>query len=245
MEVLGHQHNTPEWSLFIDTSEVSLKAVLLYNGNKYPSVPLAYAVNLKESYEYMKLLLEKIHYEKYKWNICGDLKVTALLIGLRLGYTKYCCFLCEWDSRDGKIHYSHKQWPRRDSLIPEKKNVLNSPLVNPEKVFLPPLHIKLGLMKNYVKVVDKNGAGFVYLKRKFAMLSDAKIIEGIFVGPQIRELIKDEQFEEQLNEIGNAAWQAFENVTKSFLGNHKAENCHETVSDILTGYKAMGCNMSL
>jgi hypothetical protein len=48
----------------------------------------------------MKLLLEKIHYEKYKWNICGDLKVIALLLGLQLGNTNYCCFLCEWDSRD-------------------------------------------------------------------------------------------------------------------------------------------------
>jgi hypothetical protein len=31
----------------------------------------------------------------------------------------------------------------------------------------------------------------------------------------------------------------------TFLGNHKAENYHEVVSDLLTAYKAMGCNMSL
>jgi hypothetical protein len=29
------------------------------------------------------------------------------------------------------------------------------------------------------------------------------------------------------------------------LGNHKEENCYEIVSDLLTAYKAMGCNMSL
>jgi hypothetical protein len=58
--------------------------------------------------------------------------------------------------------------------------------------------------------MDKNGAGFVYLKHKFPRLSDdAKIKEGIFAGPQIRESIKDEQFEEQLNEVGRAACQAF------------------------------------
>jgi hypothetical protein len=34
-------------------------------------------------------------------------------------------------------------------------------------------------------------------------------------------------------------------VTKSFLGNHKAENYNEIVSDLLTAYKSMGCNMSL
>jgi hypothetical protein len=80
-------------------------------------------------------------------DICGDLNVIALLVGLQLGYTKYCCFLCEWDSRDRKNHYIQKQSPKRDSLIPGKKYVLNNSLVNPEKVFLPPLHIKLGLMK--------------------------------------------------------------------------------------------------
>jgi hypothetical protein len=94
MEALGHQHNTPEWRLFIDSSKVSLKAVLLHNGNKYPSVPSAHAVYMKESHENIKLLLGKIHYGKYKCNICGDLKVIALLLGLQLGYTKYCCSLC-------------------------------------------------------------------------------------------------------------------------------------------------------
>jgi hypothetical protein len=116
---------------------------------------------------------------------------------------------------------------------------------NPEKVFISPLHIKLGLMKNFVKVMDTNGAGFMCLKHKFPRLSDAKIKEGIFVGPQIRELIKDEQCEEQLNEVGKAAWQALKNVMKSFLGNQKAENYQEIVSDLLTAYKAMVCNMSL
>jgi hypothetical protein len=81
------------------------------------------------------------------------------------------------------------------------KNVLNNTLVNPEKVSLPPLHVKLGLIKNFVKAKDKNGAGFMYLKHKFPRPNDAKIREGIFVGPQVRELIKDEQFEEQLNEV--------------------------------------------
>jgi hypothetical protein len=34
-------------------------------------------------------------------------------------------------------------------------------------------------------------------------------------------------------------------VIKIFLGNHKAENYHEIVSDLLTAYKPMGCNMSI
>jgi hypothetical protein len=51
----------------------------------------------------------KIQYEKYDWNICGDLKVTALFLGLQQNYTTFCCFLWEWDSRDRKHHYTHKQ----------------------------------------------------------------------------------------------------------------------------------------
>jgi hypothetical protein len=35
------------------------------------------------------------------------------------------------------------------------------------------------------------------------------------------------------------------NVMKTFLGIHEAENYHEIVSDLLTVYKPMGCNMSL
>jgi len=58
-------------------------------------VPLPHAANMKGCYENMKLLLEKIQYEKYNWNFCGDLKVIALLLGLQFGYTKFCCFLCE------------------------------------------------------------------------------------------------------------------------------------------------------
>ena len=105
MEVLGHEFNPDQWRLFIDPSKVNLKVVLLHNGNKVLSVPLAHAANMKESYESMKLLLGKIKYDEFKWKLCGDLKVVALLLGIHLRYTKYCCFLCEWDSRDMKNHY--------------------------------------------------------------------------------------------------------------------------------------------
>jgi hypothetical protein len=111
----------------------------------------------------MKFLLTMIEYEKYSWYVCGDLKVIAVLLGLELGYTKFCCFLCEWDRRDRKNHFVKKQWPKRESLTPGKKNVTCKPLVDPKKVYLPPLHIKLGLMKNFVKAMDRDGQGFLYL----------------------------------------------------------------------------------
>ena len=51
------------------------------------------------------------------------------------------------------------------------------------KCFCPRLHIKLGLTKNCVKGIDKTGHGFEYVRNKFPNVSDAKIKEGIFIGP--------------------------------------------------------------
>jgi len=70
-----------------------------------------------------------------------------------------------------------------------------------EKIFLLPLHKNLGLMKNFVKGMDKTGRKFEYLMNKFPGVSDAKIKEGIFIGPQIRELMQDKQFDEDLNRL--------------------------------------------
>ena len=56
-----------QWCLFIDSSKVSLKLVLLHNGNRFPSVPLAHAANMKEICESTELLLGKIQYDEFKW----------------------------------------------------------------------------------------------------------------------------------------------------------------------------------
>jgi len=56
----------------------------------------------------MKLLLGKVKYDEFKWKFFGDLKVVALLLGMQLGYTKYCCFLCEWDRLVEKDNYVRK-----------------------------------------------------------------------------------------------------------------------------------------
>ena len=49
-------------------------------------------------------------------------------------------------------------------------------------------------MKIFVK------GGFGYVRNKLPNVSDAKIKKGIFIGPQIRKLMQDIQFDEDLNE---------------------------------------------
>jgi len=112
--------------------------------------------------------------------------------------------------------------------------------------FSAPFAHEAGPRENFVKSMDKAGCGFEYLRNKFPNVSDTKIKEGIFIGPpQIRELMQDKQFYEDLNETERNAWLSFKRICKGFLGNHKASNYQDVVQDLLTSYKAMGCNMRL
>ena len=100
-------------------------------------------------------------------------------------------------------------------------------------------------MKNFVKGMDKLGCGFEYFRNKFPDVSNAKIKEGISIGPQIREMMQDKQFDEDLNETERNAWLSFKRICKDFLRNHKAANYRDVVQGLLTSYKATGCNMTL
>jgi hypothetical protein len=66
-----------------------------------------------------------------------------------------------WDSQATQKHYIVQQWPARQHSVPKKRNVKNTTLLNPETVHLPPLHIKLALLKNFVKGLDNSVEGFL------------------------------------------------------------------------------------
>lgn len=237
---LGQFYDAGEWRLFIDSSKESLKAVLLHNGNEKPSIPLAHAVNMKESYDTMAKLLHFIKYKEHNWKLCCDLKVVAMLSGLQGGYTKHCCFLCLWDSRDRAQHYTKKDWPKRDDKTIGAHNIKYLELVKSEDIILPPLHIKLGLIKNFVKTLDMDGEAFSYLRTKFSSLSFAKIKEGVFDGPQIKKLLSDNHFESLLSSDQNFAWRSFRLIVSDFLGNKRSPEYETIVNDLLKNYEKIG-----
>ena len=123
MSALGIKHDPQEWRLFIDSSKLCLKAVLLHNGNQHPSIPVGHTVHMNETYENLKQLLKMLEYSKYGGHICGDLKVVSVLMDLQLGCRKCCCFVCEWDSRAKTLHYVKRDWPQRKSLKVGEENV--------------------------------------------------------------------------------------------------------------------------
>jgi hypothetical protein len=93
--------------------------------------------------------------------------------------------------------------------------------------------------------MDRIGSVFKYLAEKLPPLSEAKIKQGVFVGPQIRKLFRDDMFNNLLQDDMKKAWDAFHLVSTNFLGNIRAENYKELVEDMLSLYHKLGCNMSL
>ena len=217
MNDLGYEHNPADWRLFIDSRKTSLKAVLLHNGNCKLSIPVVHNTSRKETYNTIKVLLAQLNYPKFTWKICSDLKVVFLLLGLQVGCIKHMCFLCLWDSRHDNSHYAVKVWPPRENPWFGTYNIKHQPLVDPNGVYLPPFHMKLGLIKHFVKAMDLHGEEFKYLKELFkAEKSDPKFKAGIFVGPEIRKLMVDDGFQEWLNTLELATWEKFKLLVNNF-----------------------------
>ena len=97
-----------------------------------------------------------------QWNLVQeDVRITSL-----------------WDSRAVSQHHKQKDWGSRSTFVRGEKSLKENPLVDMNKVLLPPLHINLALIKNFVKTLHKNGAAFQHLSTVFPGLSAAKLKRG-------------------------------------------------------------------
>lgn len=189
---------------------------ILYNANAPP--PVVHSVVLLEKYCNLHHILEKLKYDEHNWSKCDDLKIMTILLSQQAGYTKFPFFLCLWDSQARDQHYVQKNGPVREKLTPEN-------LIPANKVILPSVHIKLGLVKQFVKAMRATESrAFQYIFAKFPKLSETKIREDIFDGPQIRKLLKDSEFESRMMNLEKSTWRSFRKVTKNFLGNTKDPN---------------------
>ena len=76
-----------------------------------------------------------------------------------------------------------------------------------------------------------------------------KLKNGIFDGPDIRKLIKDQKFITSMNKLESKTWRSFVAVTKIFLGNTRSvvnlTNKISLVQNTLDNYRDIGTNMSI
>ena len=91
------------------------------------------------------------------------------------------CFLYLWDSQDD----TNQAWKPCKNLTAGRFNLKHTPLVNPENILLPPLHIKLGLMKTFVKAINHDGTAFMYLKEKFGLFKSKAKLKRVSNKPRI------------------------------------------------------------
>lgn len=267
MRQMGMEHNAADWRIFIDSSKSSLKAVLLHVENSLPSVPIAYGIKMKETYETMKLILDSVLYGQHQWRLCADLKVVALVSGLQLGWTNHACFLCDWHTRYAGNQYEKNDWPARGEQQIGEMNIQREALIPNERILIPPLHVKLGIMKNFVKSLPRESAGFQFLKDTFPHISSSKIKEGnilsrvkkidkiehdlynefigVFVGPDIRKLMRSEAFSQSLPADHAIAWDLMKAVFQGFLGKTRVANYRVLINDLMDAFSTIHVHMSL
>ena len=200
-------------------------------------------MHLEENYTNVKTLLIALKCDQFNLQVTGDFRIVAFLVGLQGGFTKFLCYLCHWDSRDTTAHYHKRIRPKRTEYSVGYSNIKWDPLIDPIKILLPPLRINLGLIKQFVKALDKNSDAFKHLQNFFTEISEAKTEAGIFVGPQIRKILDCNEFLEELT-TARAAWNSFVLVVRGFLGNHKAENYVELVAKLVKTCSIRDCRMS-
>ena len=138
-----------------------------------------------------------------------------------------------------------KNWPARKDLTPGSHNVPNSSLIEISKILLPPLHIKLGLAKQFVKTLKPTSRAFHHIRQMFQSISEAKVKGGIFVGPQITRVLAFKELEKQMSDLERNAWQTFRIIMEGFFGSHRRDDYAMVVSNLVESYEKLGCRGSL
>lgn len=69
-----------------------------------------------------------------------------------------------------------------------------------------PLHIQLGLVRQFVKGLGRGGEAFQDIRLLFPKLSEAKVKGGIFTAPQGRTILRSAQLENVMSGVERDAW---------------------------------------
>ena len=107
------------------------------------------------------------------------------------------------------------------------------------------LHIKVGLVKQFIKALKSDSKALSHVQAMLSKLSEAKVKGGIFTKPQTRQVLGYKKFEDKMTALKRDAWQSFRYVVYGFLGRNKADNYGDFVETLVQTYCKLGSRMSL
>lgn len=80
------------------------------------------------------------------------------------------------------------------------------------------------------------------MRDTFPNLSDVIVKEGIFVGPQIKKVVFEDNFESKFNFTELSAWRFFERLVHTvWVTKKKDEHYPESIQILLQNYQKLGC----
>ena len=90
-----------------------------------------------------------------------------------------------WDSRTDDEHYIRQEWQPRQWLGPGSPHHIQScPVAESEQDITSTFAYQMGIVKNFVMAMDREGRGFTVNQQKFPRISLEKLKAGIhlFIG---------------------------------------------------------------
>ena len=122
-------------------------------------------------------------------------------------------------------------------------NITQDPIISRDRIIYSPLHIKLGLIKSFVKALDTESECFQQIITSILGWSYEKIKAGVFDGLQIQIVIRDDHFVAKMTTLETAACLSFVTVLQNSLG--KSKNYYELVNKMLSALRAFRCKPSI
>jgi hypothetical protein len=101
-------------------------------------------------------------------------------------------------------------------MILSRTNVTYRAVVNKTKIYLPARHIKLGLIKVFVKTINKGGEGVNCLKANVSAHKSGQDKRRHFRRSSSTTAFSKLRLQNKVNAADRRAWVAFENVCSNF-----------------------------
>lgn len=109
---------------------------------------------MKEEYKIISLVLEKMNYQEQLLVIWVDFMMVNFISGQQRGTNAFFCINAFYDSRI--VEHNMVSLRGNKYMMVGRHNIINEPLVLRDKIILSLLYLKLGLIKQFVKVLNND-----------------------------------------------------------------------------------------